>query len=177
MEKQIKQEKSRVDEKINYHEQYSRRNNLRIFNLPEDRKEEESLETTYKVLGLVNNGLKLNLTPQAIDIAHRLGPYKPGRNRRVIVKFVHRQVKFMVLSKTQWLNGSGIHIFEDLTPLNNKILACTRKKLPDKIEDSWFNNGIIYIKLKSNGSVEQLPYKNYQMWVDLPWPEKNVTSS
>ena len=77
----------------------------------------------------------------------------------------------MVLSKANWLMGSGIQIFEDLTPLNSEILACTRKKLPDKIEDSWFNNGIIYTKLKSNGAVEKLPYKNYQTWLDLPWPK------
>ena len=154
MEKQIEQEKGRVDEKLNEHEQYSRRNNVRIFNLPEDRKDEHSVETTYKVIGLLNTSLKLNLTPQAIDIAHRLGPYQPGRNRRVIVKFVHRQVKFMILSKAKWLKGSGIQIFEDLTQLNNKILACTRKKLPDEIEDSWYSNGIIYIKWKTNGVVE-----------------------
>ena len=49
MEKQIEQEKSRFDEKINEHEQYSRRNNLRIFNLPQDWKKEQSLETTYNV--------------------------------------------------------------------------------------------------------------------------------
>ena len=173
MTKQMEDEKIKVNETLHDHEQYSRRNNVRIFNLPEDRINEHSLETTHKVISILNHNLQLNLTPQAIDIAHRLGPYKRGRNRRVIVKFVHRQVKYMILAKTNMLNGSGMQIFEDLTKLNTEVLASTRKKLPDEVEDSWYNNGNIYLKWKSNGSVEKILYEDYNTWLELPWPKPN----
>ena len=60
MTKQIEHEKSKINETLHDHEQYSRRNNVRIFNLPEDRPDEHSLETTYKVISILNNNLKLN---------------------------------------------------------------------------------------------------------------------
>ena len=97
--KEANEEKVRVNEKLNEQEQYGRRNNIRITQIPGDRKDEYSIETSHKVIAIINENLNMNLTPQAIDIAHRLGPYKYCRNRRVIVKFVHRQVAHIVLSK------------------------------------------------------------------------------
>ena len=83
LKNEIKNEKLRVDKKMNEQEQYSRRNNVRFTQIPGDRRDEQSLETTHKVVDILNETLDLNLTPQAIDIAHRLGPYKYGRNSEV----------------------------------------------------------------------------------------------
>ena len=159
----------KLEETLHDHEQYSRRNNIKIHNMPGDHKNETSLETTYKVLETINQNLDLHLRPQSIDIAHRLGNYRPGRNRRVIVKFVHRQVKYMVMDKTQYLKGTGIHIFEDLTQLHNKVLASVRKKSPDEVEEAWYRNGGIHIRWKASGNVQTLPYEDYQTWLNLPW--------
>ena len=71
--------------------------------IPGDNKHEDSMTTTNKVVDLLNTKLDLQLTPNLIDIAHRLGPYKPGLDRRVIVKFVHRQIKHQVLFKRKML--------------------------------------------------------------------------
>ena len=165
---EIETKNLKMEETIHDHEQYSRRNNIRIHNMPDDSRNETSLQTTFKVLDTINQNLDLNLTPQSIDIAHRLGPYT-GRNRRVIVKFVHRQVKHMIMEKASWLKGTGIIIFEDLTQLHNKVLASARKKSPDEVDEAWYRNGGIYIKWKASGTVEKLAYKDYQTWLDLPW--------
>ena len=172
----MKEEKLRVDKLLNDQEQYSRRNNVRLTEIPGDRKDEQSLETTHKVVEILNETLNLNLTPQAIDIAHRLGPYKYGRNRRVIVKFVHRQITHLVLSRKKLFRGRGMSVFEDLTQLNNKILASTRKKLPGEVDQSWSTNGNIFIKWKSNGKIEKLEFKKFQYWLDLDWPKKTTAS-
>ena len=169
-------ESQRINKVLNDHEQYSRRNNVRITRVPGDHSDEQSLETTYKVLDILNANMDLDLTPQNIDIAHRLGPYKYGRNRNVIVKFVHRQVTHMVLNKRKMLKGKGIAIFEDLTQLNNLVLASTRKKLPDVVERSWYRNGCIFVKSKADGTVKQLEFGDYKGWLDLKWPEDKNTS-
>ena len=177
IKKNAEKESKRIDKVLNDHEQYSRRNNVRITKIAGDHRDEQSLETTYKVLDVLNTNMDLDLTPQNIDIAHRLGPYKYGRNRNVIVKFVHRQVTHMVLNKRRMLKGKGIAIYEDLTQLNNVVLASTRKKMPDVVDQSWFRNGCIYVKAKADGTVKQLEFNDYQGWLDLKWPEdKNATS-
>lgn len=162
--------KTKVEEKFNEYEQYSRANNIRITMIPGDNKHEDSMVTTNKVVDLLNTKLDLQLTPNLIDIAHRLGPYKPGQNRRVIVKFVHRQIKHQVLFKRKMLKNTGISIFEDMTQLNGEILASARKKLPEKVDQAWFANGHIYIKWKTN-TVERLEFKNYSYWKSLDWPK------
>ena len=56
----------------NDNEQYSRRNNIRIFELPE-----EAGENCYDlVLGFCENELKINMTREEVDRAHRVGKPK-----------------------------------------------------------------------------------------------------
>ena len=174
LKNEIKNEKLRVDKKMNEQEQYSRRNNVRFTQIPGDRRDEQSSETTHKVVDILNETLDLNLTPQAIDIAHRLGPYKYGRNRRVIVKFVHGQITHLVLSRKKLFRGKGLSVFEDLTQLNNEVLGSTRKKLPEEVDQSWSINGTIFIKWKSSGKIEKLEFKKFKYWLDLDWPKKTA---
>ena len=70
------------------------------------------------------------------------------------------------------LKGSGISMFDDLTPLISKVLASTRKKRTDEVEQSWFTKGNIFVKWKHDSSVEELKFADYESWVALPWPEK-----
>ena len=102
--------------------------------VPGDNNTETSMTTTNKVVDLLNSRLDLKLTLNLIYIAHRLGPYKLGRNRKVIVRFVHREIKQQILAKRKMLKNSGISIFEDMSKLNGEVLASARKKLPDKAD-------------------------------------------
>ena len=147
------------------------KNNLRITSIQNDHKDESSLESTDKVVQLLNEKLQMNLSPPDIDISHRLGPFEAGHNRPVIVKFVHRQIKQDILRSRRNMKNSGSTIYEDMSRLNSEILAATRKKLPDLVEQSWFSNGSIFLKWKNDSKVVKLEYKDFQYWLDLKWPE------
>ena len=149
---------------------------MRITNIPGDYKQEDSMTTTRKVVDILNEKLNLHLTPNLIDIAHRLRAYKDGRNRRVIVKFVHRQIKQEVLSNRKMLKKSGMSIFEDMTKLNGEILASTKKKLPEEVDQSWFTNGHIFVKWKSV-TIERLEFKTLAYWLSLDWPKDEKTGN
>ena len=120
-------------EKLNDLEQYGRRNNIRITGIPFDKENETAYETTDNVLRLLNEKLDMEVGYQDIDIAHRLGKYKKDAKRPVIVKFVHRHVKGSVMREAKRLKNTNIYINEDLTFLNQSVLASLRLKGRDKI--------------------------------------------
>lgn len=84
-------------------EQYSRRNNICIFGIAEgpDNGVEES------VLDLFKNQLQVNITSEAIDRCHRLGPLKKlsgqlkTRPRPIIVKFTSYKYKHLVFTNKE----------------------------------------------------------------------------
>ncbi|KAK9744841.1 hypothetical protein QE152_g7429 [Popillia japonica] len=80
-------------------EQYSRRNNVRIFGVPEDRNE----NTGTVVSNFCKEKLHLDISPQLMD-CHRL-PGKESLHRPIIVKFVSHATKLAVLSKKKELKG------------------------------------------------------------------------
>ena len=69
------------------------------------------------------------------------------------------------------MKNSGSTIYEDMSRLNSEILASTRKKLPDAVEQSWFANDSIFVKWKNDSKPTKLEYKDYKYWLDLKWPE------
>ena len=87
------------------------------------------------------------------------------------MRFVHRQLKQDILSQRRLLKNTGVTIFENLTQINNEVLASTRKKLPEEIEKSWFRNGSIHIKRKTETKSQRLEYKDFDYWLKLDWPE------
>lgn len=71
-------------ERMSHLEQYSRRNNIRIFGVPEEINE----NTEEKLLALFTTNLKVTLPPYAIDRVHRIGrPQNRTSPRAIIVKF------------------------------------------------------------------------------------------
>ena len=177
LKQQINTETQKRAKVINDHEQYSRVNNVRIHGLPGDIPNETSGQTADKVLYMVNKKLNQNMPYHEIDIAHRLGEFKHGSSRSVIVRFVRRQTKSNIMSIKKKLKGSGISIFDDLTPINNEVLASTRKKLPEKIDQSWFAYGKLFVKWKEDSRIEEIKYKNFEYWQKLPWPKDGETKT
>lgn len=157
---------------INDLEQYGRRNNVRISGLDFDNKFESSQQTAEGIATLLNTRMGLNISSYDIDIAHRLGKYEDKQIRNVIVKFVQRQVKVMVMKSTNKLKGTTISINEDLTKINLEVLASLRLKGKDTIMKSWTYEGKLYAQMK-NGKIEPVTSKDYSKWLALDWPEKN----
>ena len=127
------------------------------------------------IIKLNNTRLGLSLNYQDIDIAHRLGRFKHGKRRPVIVKFVHRHVKHNVLRNAHKLKNTSLSINEDLTYINQSVLASLRLKPKgkDTIEKSWSVEGKLFAKYKNN-VVKQVKYEDYAEWLALPWPKEET---
>lgn len=175
-------------ERLNDMEQYGRRNNIRISGISHDVDKQTSEQTTKQVLDMIKHRMGVKVSTEDVDICHRLGRFKPGESRQVIVRFVKRQTKIDVMKKTVILRKSkcGVYINDDLTPLNNRVLASVRRKAPGRVLQSWSYEGKLFARYKGESTrfttrdgaeedtsfVRQILYKDYNSWLNLPWPEQ-----
>ena len=165
-----------LEETVNDLEQYGRRNSVRIFGIEENKN--ETCEETAKIAAEVLNHHipDLFIRRQDVDIAHRLPQKKPGpRPRPIIMKFVSRMTRDLAFRGRKHLKGTNLYINEDLTRVNQHILACVRKKQSDEVESAWSNNGRIYYKHHEK-SVHEVEYKDYKHWSELNWPKEKAGS-
>ena len=153
-------------------EQYSRRNNVRIWGLAESEETEDANTTADMVVRKLNEILGLNLHRYDIDIAHRIGRKQKGvkSSRCVIVKFVSRMTKIKCLKdrKTK-LKGTKIFIQEDLTSLNYSVFMATKGN--NDVDKSWTIDGTIYVKWKGSDVIKKVGYAEYDEW--LEWSEES----
>lgn len=119
-------------------EQYTRRNNIRIFGLSEGPNENVDLLVTE----LFTNKLNVRCSIEDIERAHRIGQVTPDKERPVIVKFVSYRKRDEVIKKRMLLKGTKVIIREDLTKLRLELLKqATLKYGPRKV---WTRDGNIY---------------------------------
>ena len=111
--------------KANDNEQYSRRNNIRIFRLAET----EGEDCYDEVLKLCQNDLEINGTRDELDHAHRIGKPKKSRDgqtspppRTMIVKLAGYSTKMKFFRARRKLGPKKMFINEDLTKENHKLL-------------------------------------------------------
>ena len=140
---------------LNDLEQYSRRNNVRIFGVLDNKREETIHETETIVRDLLRRKLNLNFGPEDFDICHRVGKFTPGANRAIIVKFLYRKSKILTIANRRKLKGSGITISEDLTHKNLQRLQ--KVKSMSFIEECWTRDGKIFGKDSKNRVKEIKP--------------------
>lgn len=134
-------------EQIDDLEQYSRRNCLRVFGIPESDKE----DTDEVIVTLAKNKLGVNIDQHDIDRSHRTGPKngKSNRPRPIIVKFVSYRNRKIIITSRRKLKGSGISIQEDLT-LNRRNLLAKAKQHP-KTKSVWTVDGKVTVLVDRNG--------------------------
>ena len=154
-------------------EQYSRRESLRIFGIPEvvGRKEQDK-DLLDKVLKVLNDtGAKV--VASDILVMHRVGKKSQGENqniqhhengaqnqsekqgpRPIIVRFISRNKKSEIMSKKKNLKAKegydNTFIFEDITRLRAKLLYFV-KNLPE-VGRAWTREGQIYCRKKGPGN-------------------------
>eukprot|EP00057_Strongylocentrotus_purpuratus_P021862 XP_011676336.1 PREDICTED: uncharacterized protein LOC105444166 [Strongylocentrotus purpuratus] len=159
----------------NDQEQYSRRNCVRFFGVPENKNE----DTTAIVCKIAEEKLGIQLHPSAIDRSHRVGApikdqasvrdqetshdtgnAKPSshdndkkmrkkRSRPIIVKFVSYQARKSVLVQRRKMKDTGISIHEDLTKHNQRLLYETRNH--SKVLKTWTSDGHVVALLPATG--------------------------
>ena len=157
MEQKIKPLKETLDTKcntidklestVNDLEQYSMRNCLRIFGVPQ-LPDEKTDVTVVDVARRI--GVELGISDT--DRSHRVGKQPSGdRNRGIIVKLASYRTRQKLLQNRRKLKGSGITIHEDLTSKNRELLLKAQGHV--KVTSAWIVDGRVFILIPaSNGN-------------------------
>lgn len=137
-------------------EQYGRRNNVRVFGIPESG-QETIAQCESKVIRILNNKMGLrHLNSEHIEVAHRVGKRPKTSSdppRPVIVRFLSRKTVSEVFQNKRKLLNTDYMVVEDLTKENyNLLVSC---KDHDNCETTWSLRGKIYARLK-NGETMQV---------------------
>ncbi|XP_026289139.2 protein unc-13 homolog C-like [Frankliniella occidentalis] len=142
LSKDISQKDKKIEElegRLEEHEQYSRRNNLRIFGVTESPK-----ENTDDLVVKVAKKINVDIDVSQIDRSHRIG--KPGSNPRpIIVKFIGYGPRQAMFRAKKALKGSGITIREDLTKQRLDLLKGAAEVYFEK--NVWSHDGVIMVKI------------------------------
>lgn len=135
--------------KIDDLEQYQRRNNIRIFGVPEEERE----NTDNIVINIASDmGMKIDYCD--IDRSHRVGKPDNYRDkaRPIIVKFVSYRTRAAFFQRKRNMKGSGVTIREDLTATRLKLLNDAIAK--HTLKNVWTMDGNIVV-LSGKGSPHQ----------------------
>lgn len=137
--------------------QYLRRNNLRIFGIPESN-DESTDQLVLKVARDIDVPMKLS----DIDRSHRVG--KPGGQhpRAVLCKFVSYAVRRQFIAKRRQLKGSSVSIKEDLC--RARLVLFNHAVTKYGMRNVWTNDGDILVnngnKIQRISSMSQLNQGN-----------------
>ena len=137
-------------------EQHSRKQNLRVFGVPEPQGEEKETgkDCIEKVAQIFKEKVGVPIGVEHIEVAHRTGSLAAARankrSRPIIVRFLSRKDRETVLVNRKNLKGKKVSIGEDLTITNLKVLK--RLEEHSGTMSSWSVRGNLFAKLK-NGVV------------------------
>ncbi|XP_067668105.1 uncharacterized protein [Haliotis asinina] len=140
------------DKQVDELYQYGRRNNIRVYGIPEERNE----TTDQLILNLCTQmGVQLKL--EDLDRTHRTGDpakYSAGKPRPILVKFVSCRSKWAVMSNLSKLKPQpNVFINDDLTKERARLSAEARQLVTRKrLAGTWARDGIVYAK-KLDGSI------------------------
>ena len=140
---------SKAEKNLEKLEQYTRRNSVKIFGIPESRSE----NTDDVVCNLAREKLQLDLSISDIDRSHRVGdPTKERKHpRAIIVKCCSYRIKNSIIRARRKLKGTHITIQEDLTNIRQELYTKTYKNR--KVTSCWTADGKIFAIVDgSNGS-------------------------
>lgn len=119
-----------VEKKLDSAEQYSRRNNLRFFGIPENQREIAS----QVIMQVINEKIELKYEKSDIENAYRFGIYSDTKTtpRGIFVKFATHKLKEEVYNRRTKLKGTRVTVREDLTKNRMKILKTALDKFGQK---------------------------------------------
>ena len=136
----------------NHLEQYGRRNNLEITEIPDDVSDENLKEKVIHVL----SEIQVKVSGSDIEACHRIGKSKNSL-KKTIVRFINRKhTKKALINRKGLINinksslslssSDNIFINQNLTPMNNKIaFHCRKLKRNGQIDKTYSRDGVIHI--------------------------------
>lgn len=136
----LEMENKTLSRKIDYLEQYSRRTNIRMFGIVEEKAE----NVEEKVVKIFKDIMKVNIDSCNIDRCHRIGQQKKnGAIRGIMIKFNNYKSKQEVMSRKTKLKGSKIVITEDLTKHRHLLFKQAQEHFGKR--KVWTLDGTIFV--------------------------------
>lgn len=133
-------------QKSNFNEQYSRKNNVKILNIPEGTYETEQILTENITTALLAKG-NVDLDPQDIVAIHRISG-KTGVPKPVLLKLKNNSVKTRIMKQRKAMKDAGHRLVDDVTKLNTGLIG--RLMRHSRIESAWYFNGQCMEKLQED---------------------------
>ena len=140
----LKRRVDKLTKDLDEMEQYSRKSCLIFVGIEETGDIPKDTDKAIYISDVRNDNLGLNLTQEAIDRSHRLGPVRKARiqqgnevapsPRQIIVKFTNYHNKSMVFSNKRKLKGTLASIMENLTAHRVKLMQQFFKDVEKKME-------------------------------------------
>lgn len=147
IDKQCKQHKNEIEElkiqnrvllkKVDSMEQFTRRNNIRIYGIPEENEPEDIIKT-------IKRATNLDFREETIEAIHRIGKVTPAGNKAIFVRFKEHKFKEEILMNRKILKNTKIIISEDLSKDRHRTLREAVEKLGRR--NVWCLGGKIYCK-------------------------------
>ena len=106
-------------------ESYTRRENLKFMNLPEDRGE----DCKGMIINLIQNDLKIDVTNIRFHAVHRVGKPAVGKTRPIIARFVCREDRDLIWSRKKDLKNSTTYQDAYITQDYAKAIQQERRTL------------------------------------------------
>ncbi|KAK3089693.1 hypothetical protein FSP39_005670 [Pinctada imbricata] len=130
----------------NYNEQYSRKNNVKIFGLRESQDEDIEKE----VIQFLQKEGDTTVRSEEIVAIHRI-PGRENQARPILLKLKNSAVKGRVIRQRSEIKKKklGVRLADDVTFENTKLME--RLSAHEMIESTWFFNGSVYGKVCGTG--------------------------
>ena len=144
--------------------QYSRRENIEIQNIPETVLQKDLEQYVISMLSSIG----VSIDSYGLVAVHRLGKSKqPHKSRNVIVRFINRNNAFISLRSAKKLAGAQnteyrkLFITENLCPTNKNIFNRLYKLKKEKsIDNVWTYEGRIYCKISDRSNEHPINIKH-----------------
>ena len=143
-----------LEKTVNKIDQNHRKNNVELDGIPSNIKDED---LTENVIRIINDITKENVTEKEIEACHRVYSKKNPKptiiraSRNLLDKFRRNKKSLKDISaRLNFPNGTKIFLNDNLSPSMRSVYFNARMLKKDGfIEDTWFSNAAVRIKLKN----------------------------
>ena len=151
-------------------EQYSRKENIKVFGL-----DEREGEDTNEMIVKLASDIGIQISQSDISVSHRL-PGPRGKPRPIIAKFVRRDTKSLIMKNKKNLNSNPqykqVYINDDFTQLRGKLIRAMKDD--DKILKVWTIDGKIFCIVKEDGREVKKVIDSADNLLAIGWDEQKI---
>lgn len=145
----IENQSKEANIRSNYNEQYSRKNNIKIMEVPEE--DGESIDKLTDKVCRNFAERAIHLQKEEIMAIHRIPTKRAGR-RPVLIKLMNNAIKTKLMRGRKAMKEAGFRLVDDVTRLNTGLI--NRLTLHPEIQSAWFFNGSVFGQTTRNERVK-----------------------